>query len=66
MGLIKKTFHFIGLVAQFLVLFGALNWGLMGLRKTDAIVVLFPPRFIRTVHILVGAAALYLILMRFV
>lgn len=65
MGLIKKTFHFIGLVAQFLVLFGALNWGLMGMKNTDAIVVLFPPRFVRTVHIVVGVAALYLILLRF-
>ena len=65
MGLIKKMFHFIGLVAQFLVLFGALNWGLMGLRNTDAIVVLFPPRFVKLVHIAVGAAALYLILARF-
>ena len=65
MGLIGKVFHFISLVAQFLVLFGALNWGLMGLRNTDAIVVLFPSRFVKTVHIAVGVAALYLILARF-
>ncbi len=65
MGLIKKTFQFIGLLAQFLVLFGALNWGLMGMKNTDAVVVLFPPRFVKTVHTLVGVAALYLILIRF-
>jgi uncharacterized membrane protein YuzA (DUF378 family) len=52
-------------LAQLLVLIGALNWGLMGLNKTDAIVVIFPKQFVRYVHLAVGLAALYLILMRF-
>jgi uncharacterized membrane protein YuzA (DUF378 family) len=65
MGVFRKVFDTIGLIAQLLVLIGALNWGLMGINKTDAIVVLFPRQFVRYVHLAVGVAALYLILARF-
>ena len=60
----KKTLNALSLLAQLLVLVGALNWGLYGLNKTDAIVVLFPRSFVRWVHIAVGVAALYLIVLR--
>jgi uncharacterized membrane protein YuzA (DUF378 family) len=65
MGLFRSVIHTLSLIAQFLVLVGALNWGLMGLYKKDAIVILIPPHFVRSVHITVGVAALFLILMRF-
>ena len=64
MAIVKKVFRTINIIAQFLVLLGALNWGLYGLNKTDAIVVFFPRQFVRYVHITVGIAALYLILVR--
>lgn len=65
MGLFRSVLNTLSLVAQFLVLVGALNWGLMGLYKKDAIVVFIPPHLVRSVHIAVGVAALFLILMRF-
>lgn len=65
MGVFRSVLNILSLVAQFLVLVGALNWGLMGLYKKDAIVVFIPPHLVRSVHIAVGVAALFLILMRF-
>jgi len=65
MGLIKSIVNTLSLIAQFLVLVGALNWGLMGLFKKDAIVILIPSHLVRSVHITVGVAALFLILLRF-
>jgi uncharacterized membrane protein YuzA (DUF378 family) len=65
MGVFRKVFDMVSLIAQLLVLIGALNWGLMGINKTDAIVVLFPRQFVRYVHLAVGVAALFLILARF-
>jgi uncharacterized membrane protein YuzA (DUF378 family) len=65
MGLFRSTFSFATHVAQLLVLIGALNWGLFGLTRTDAIVVIFPKQFVRYVHIAVGVAALFLIIQRF-
>lgn len=65
MGAIKAVSAFINNLAQFLVLVGALNWGLIGLNKTDAVVMIFPRSTVRFVHIAVGLAALYLILQRF-
>jgi uncharacterized membrane protein YuzA (DUF378 family) len=64
MGIFRKALNMVELLAQLLVLIGALNWGLYGLNKTDAIVVLFPKQFVRYVHLAVGVAALYLILIR--
>lgn len=52
-------------IAQLLVLIGALNWGLIGLNKIDAVVMIFPKQFVRYVHLAVGIAALFLILQRF-
>lgn len=51
-------------VAHFLVLVGALNWGLIGLTKIDAVKALFGP-FTASVYVAVGIAALYLIGLRF-
>jgi uncharacterized membrane protein YuzA (DUF378 family) len=65
MGAIKSAMTLINNVAQFLVLVGALNWGLIGLNKTDAVVMIFPRQTVRFVHLAVGIAALYLILQRF-
>ena len=56
---------FINNFAQFLVLVGALNWGLMGLNKTDAVVMIFPRQTVRYIHLAVGLAALFLIVQRF-
>jgi uncharacterized membrane protein YuzA (DUF378 family) len=66
MGLVRSTVSFFTHIAQLLVLIGALNWGLFGLTRTDAVVVIFPKQFVRTVHIAVGVAALFLILQRFI
>jgi uncharacterized membrane protein YuzA (DUF378 family) len=65
MGPVKAITNFLSNVAQFLVLVGALNWGLIGLNKTDAVVMIFPRHTVRFVHLAVGLAALYLILQRF-
>jgi uncharacterized membrane protein YuzA (DUF378 family) len=64
MNPIKGLYTFVFTIAEFLVLVGALNWGLIGLTKTDAVVVIFPKEFVRSVHIAVGVAALLLILRR--
>ena len=65
MGVFKTVSSFVSNIAQFLVLVGALNWGLIGLNKTDAVVMIFPRSTVRFVHLAVGLAALYLILQRF-
>jgi uncharacterized membrane protein YuzA (DUF378 family) len=65
MGIFKSAMTLINNVAQFLVLVGALNWGLIGFNKTDAVVMIFPRQTVRFVHLAVGIAALYLILQRF-
>lgn len=61
----RTLYAFIVNVAQLLVLIGALNWGLIGYNKTDAVVLIFPRNMVRTVHLAVGLAALFLILQRF-
>ncbi len=61
----KSALTFINNVAQLLVLIGALNWGLIGATRTDAVVLIFPKHLVRTVHIAVGIAALILIIQRF-
>ncbi len=55
----------IDLLAQVLVLVGALNWGLVGAFNVDAVTVLVPRAAVNTVYTLVGVAALYLIACRF-
>jgi uncharacterized membrane protein YuzA (DUF378 family) len=51
-------------LAQILVLVGALNWGLVGAFNVDAVKQLIPYSYVKTVYVLVGLAALYLILCR--
>jgi hypothetical protein len=65
MGLFRSVIIFLTHIAQLLVLVGALNWGLFGLNKTDAVVMIFPKRFVRNIHIAIGIAALFLIILRF-
>ena len=55
----------IDLLAQVLVLVGALNWGLVGAFNVDAVTALVPRGLVNTVYTLVGVAALYLIVCRF-
>lgn len=50
--------------AQLLVLIGALNWGLVGAFNVDAVEQIFPYRYVKHVYMLVGVAALYVILCR--
>lgn len=65
MGVLRSVLHFLIALAQFLVLLGALAWGLIGFNKTDAIVMIFPKQIVRYIHISVGLAALLLIFTRF-
>jgi uncharacterized membrane protein YuzA (DUF378 family) len=65
MAIFRSIMTFINNFAQFLVLVGALNWGLMGLNKTDAVVMIFPRQTVRYIHLAVGLAALFLIVQRF-
>jgi uncharacterized membrane protein YuzA (DUF378 family) len=54
----------LSILAQVLVLIGALNWGLVGYFGVDAVEVLLPKGYVRTGYIAVGAAALFLVLAR--
>jgi uncharacterized membrane protein YuzA (DUF378 family) len=55
----------INMIAQILVLAGALNWGLIAYGKINAVEVLIPKAYQQAVYKAVGLAALYVILMRF-
>lgn len=57
-----KSVH---MLAQLLVLVGALNWGLVGAFNVDAVEQLVPRSFVKPVYILVGLAAAYLVACRF-
>ena len=57
-----KSVH---MLAQLLVLVGALNWGLVGAFNVDAVEQLVPRNWVKTVYTLVGLAALYLVACRF-
>jgi uncharacterized membrane protein YuzA (DUF378 family) len=54
----------LNLLAQLLVLIGALNWGLVGAFDMDAVKQIVPYSYVKTVYTLVGVAALYLIACR--
>jgi uncharacterized membrane protein YuzA (DUF378 family) len=56
----------VNMIAQILVLVGALNWGLIAYANTNAVETLVPKAYQKTVYMAVGVAALYIILMRFV
>ena len=62
----KSAMTFLNHLAQLLVLIGALNWGLIGATKVDAVAIIIPKSFIRHVHLAVGIAALFLIIQRFI
>jgi uncharacterized membrane protein YuzA (DUF378 family) len=55
------------LIAMVLVLVGALNWGLVGAFNFDLVAVLFGklPIVAKVIYILIGIAAVYLIILRF-
>ncbi len=54
----------LNLLAQVLVLVGALNWGLVGAFNVDAVQQVVPRGWVKTVYVLVGVAALYLVACR--
>ena len=56
----------LNLLAQLLVLVGALNWGLVGAFDMDAVKQIVPYSYVKTVYTAVGIAALYLIACRLV
>ncbi|MDO8617670.1 MAG: DUF378 domain-containing protein [Candidatus Uhrbacteria bacterium] len=53
-------------VAWVLVIIGALNWGLIGLVKFDAVTVIFGawPMLVRVIFVLVGLSALAMLTMK--
>jgi uncharacterized membrane protein YuzA (DUF378 family) len=52
----------LGLVASVLLVIGGLNWGLIGLFKFDPVTSIFGELLSRLIYILVGLAAVYMIL----
>ncbi len=54
----------INLIAQWLVLVGGLNWGLIGFFKVDAVEVLLPKTFAGLLYKAVGLAALFMASLR--
>jgi uncharacterized membrane protein YuzA (DUF378 family) len=65
MRLLRKLQMIVNMIAQILVLAGALNWGLIAYAKINAVEVLIPKAYQQAVYKAVGLAALYVILMRF-
>jgi len=58
-----KTNQMLHVVAFFLVLVGALNWGLIGLFGLNLVQVLgLPAGLAQTVYVLIGASAVYIAL----
>ncbi len=55
----------INMLAQILVLAGALNWGLVAYAKINAVETLIPKAYQQFTYKAVGLAALYIIVMRF-
>ncbi len=51
----------LGLIAQILMVVGAINWGLVGLLNLDLVVLLLGsvPLLVKIVYILIGAAGVY-------
>jgi uncharacterized membrane protein YuzA (DUF378 family) len=58
-----KFVKLVDVLAQFLILIGALNWGMIGLYQIDAVKEIFGS-FHKYIYITVGVAALYLIVRR--
>jgi uncharacterized membrane protein YuzA (DUF378 family) len=61
-----NTHYYIGLVCFILVIFGALNWGMVGVFGIDVVARLFGPGNIgaKIVYILIGAAGIIMLIMR--
>jgi uncharacterized membrane protein YuzA (DUF378 family) len=58
---VMKSVH---MLAQLLVLVGALNWGLVGAFNIDAVEQLVPRNWVKSVYTLVGLAAVYVVACR--
>lgn len=56
----------VNMIAQILVLAGALNWGLIAFTKVNAVETLVPKAYQQATYKAIGIAALYVILLRFV
>jgi uncharacterized membrane protein YuzA (DUF378 family) len=56
----------VNMIAQILVLVGALNWGLIAYANINAVEALIPKVYQQLAYKAVGLAALYIIIMRFV
>ena len=58
-----KKLSLLGWICQILVLIGALNWGLVGALKIDLVAKIFGYGTVtRIIYIIVGLAAVYLII----
>jgi uncharacterized membrane protein YuzA (DUF378 family) len=58
-----KKFGLLGWICQILVLIGALNWGLVGALKFDLVAKIFGYGTVtRVIYIIIGVAAVYLII----
>lgn len=55
---------YVNMLAQILVLVGALNWGLVGAFNVDAVEQLVPRSLVKSVYTLVGLAAVYVVACR--
>lgn len=65
MAVLKKVFNIFSLLAQFLVLLGALSLGVFGIYKMDPLEGLFSSTILPYIQMSIGASALFLIAMRF-
>jgi uncharacterized membrane protein YuzA (DUF378 family) len=65
MRLLRTIQTVINMIAQILVLAGALNWGLIAVTKVNAVETLVPRAYQQITYKAIGLAALYIILLRF-
>ncbi len=58
-----NTHYIIERIVYFLVIFGALNWGMVGVFGVDVVARLFGPGLgSKIIYILIGAAAIYMLI----
>jgi len=59
------THHIVGLIAYILVIFGALNWGLVGVFGIDVVARLLGAGTVgaKIVYVLIGLAAIIMLIM---
>jgi uncharacterized membrane protein YuzA (DUF378 family) len=65
MSAVKKIMYTLNLVAQFLVLLGALSIGVLGMYRRDPLEGLFSSSVLPYIQSCIGLSALFLIIMRF-